>query len=225
MLPFHVPTRCKRVSSGKLFWTNLRKDWKYDFRSLILSKSWIFRDWARPLPDRPGWIFLAGKQSGCCCFDAWECFELILASQSVENSCLGYLGKLSLLWSILGQEDGSEAPGGVPVNLFWLENSLICFSLMFGRVEGWFLFIWDNFFLVTFHCLYVCMAIWDFLGGTLRRKFPGTGIRSGVAWIFRLGSFLLKWSHFMYWHDPFEFAPFNYFGKSRKKIESTISTL
>ena len=225
MLPFHVPTRCKRVSSGKLFWTNLRKDWKYDFRSLILSKSWIFRDWARPLPDRPGWIFLAGKQSGCCCFDAWECFELILASQSVENSCLGYLGKLSLLWSILGQEDGSEAPGGVPVNLFWLENSLICFSLMFGRVEGWFLFIWDNFFLVTFHCLYVCMAIWDFRWGTLRRKYGGVRIRSEVAWIFRLGPFLLKCSHFMSQHDAKEFPPANYFEQIWEKIGSTISAL
>ena len=39
------------------------------------------------------------------------------------------------------------------------------------------------------------------------------------------GSFLLKCSHFMHWHDPFEFAPSNYFRKSREKIENLISAL
>ena len=128
-------------------------------------------------------------------------------------------------WSIWGRLDGSEAPGRVPANICWLKNSLISFSLMFGRVLSWFLFIWDNFFLVTFHCLYVCMAIWDFLEGTLRRKLLPGGIRSGVAWIFRPDSFLLKWSPLMPWQPWIEFAPFNDFGKKLEKIESTISAL
>ena len=68
------------------------------------------------------------------------------------------------------------------------------------------------------------MDFWDF-PGTLRWKYGGGRIRSQVAWIFRLGSFLLKCSHLMHWHDPFEFAPSNYFRKSREKIESSFSAL
>ena len=77
---------------------------------------------------------------------------------------------------------------------------------MFGRIFSCFLFIWDNFFWSSFR--------WNYGGGR---------IRSQVAWIFRLGSFLLICSHFMHWHEPFEFAPSNYFRKSREKIENSNS--
>ena len=226
MLSFHALTWSIRVCSGKLFWKKSGKDWTYDFHTLKWTKSEIFWNWAKHLRVSPGWIFLVGKclvvvvlMFGLCLVGfSWILRHLPLPSQLFPCYAVQF-------WSICGREEGSEAPGRVPVGLCWLKSCLEWLSLMFGRVLSWFLFIWDNFFLVTFHCLYVCMAIWDFLEGTLRRKYGCAGIRSGVAWKFRLGSFLLKCSHFMHWHDPFEFAPANYFGKSRGKIERTISTL
>ena len=226
MLSFHALTWSIRVCSGKLFWKKSGKDWTYDFHTLKWTKSEIFWNWAKHLRVSPGWIFLVGKclvvvvlMFGLCLVGfSWILRHLPLPSQLFPCYALQF-------WSIWGRLDGSEAPGRVPANICWLENSLISFSLMFGRILSWFLIIWDNFFLVTFHCLYVWMAIWDFLEGTLRRKLLLDRIRSGVAWIFRPGSFLIKCSHFMSQREAKELFQSIYFKKSREKIESTISTL
>ena len=146
----HVLTKWPKAFLFNIFWKNVREFWKYDFHTLKLAKSEIFRNCVKPLWKGPRWILLVGKHSGCCCFDAWEWFELILASQSVKNRCLGYLVGLSLFWSILGREDGSEASGRVPVNICWLEKCLKPFYLMIWMVSTRFLFIWSNFFLYMF---------------------------------------------------------------------------
>ena len=95
--------------------------------------------------------------------------------------------------------------------------------------------VWKVFELISVHLrkLLFCRPkipkanppLFHFRSGLVRRNLSGVWLRSEVAWSFRLGSFLLKCSHIIHWHDPFEFAPKNYFGKSRGKIESTISTL
>ena len=144
---FHVLTKWPKAFSIHKFLKKVIEIQKFDFHTLKLAKSEIFRDCVKPLWKGPRWILLAGKHPGCCCFDAWEWFELILASQPVKNRCLVYLGRLSLFWSILGREDGSEASGRAPVNICWLEMSLKCFYLMLGMVCIVFLFIWSNFFL------------------------------------------------------------------------------
>ena len=182
MVSSHALTTLNWVCSVQLFWKNAGKYWKYDFRTLKWPKSEIFWNRVKPLRERPGWIFLVGNclvvvvlMFGWCLVGfLWILRHLPLPSQLFPCYALQF-------WSIWGRLDGSEAPGRVPANICWLKNSLISFSLMFGRVLSWFLFIWDNFFLVTFHCLYVWMAIWDLVAGTLRRNPLGGWIRSGVA--------------------------------------------
>ena len=134
--------------------------WKYDFHTLKLANSWIFWKWVKPLREGLEVFLLVGKLSSCCCFDVWKWFESFGFDFEARSSVFQTF--TVRFWSILGREDGSEAPGRVPVNICWLENSLICFSLMFGRVLSWLLIIWDNFFLVKFYFLCVCMAILRF---------------------------------------------------------------
>ena len=95
--------------------------------------------------------------------------------------------------------------------------------------------VWKVFELISVHLrkLLFCRPkipkanppLFHFRSGLVRRNLRGDQNVWGVAWIFRLGSFLLKCSPILYRTYPFEFAPFNYFGKSRGKIESTISAL
>ena len=226
MVSSHALTTLNWVCSVHWFWKKAGKNWKYDFRTLKWPKSEIFWNRVKPLRERPGWIFLVGNclvvvvlMFGWCLVGfCWILTHLPLPGLRFALLCTAILANL-------GREEGSEAPGGVPANICWLEKTLISFSLMFGRVLSWFLIIWDNFFLVTFHCLYVWMAIWDFLEGTLRRKFYLARIRSGVAWIFRLGSFLLKCTHFISGQNGPKLFVSIFFGKKLAIFESTISAL
>ena len=122
------------------------------------------------------------------------------------------------------REIGRRPPGGslmvrVDWKLLW-NDSLWCLegvSVDFCSFE--------NTFILPTKIPKANPPLFHFRSGLVRRNLSGVWLRSEVAWSFRLGSFLLKCSHIIHWHDPFEFAPKNYFGKSRGKIESTISTL
>ena len=64
-----------------------------------------------------------------------------------------------------------------------------------------------------------------FRSGLVRRNLSGVWLRSEVAWMIKLGSFLPKCSLTSTYHSPFEFWMSINFWKKLEKVRSTISTL
>ena len=81
------------------------------------------------------------------------------------------------------------------------------------------------FALTTFIC-YVYIGDFEILGvETLRREFSGEKFGTWVAWIFRLGSLLLKCCPNMPWDGAKEFPLSINFWKKLGQIESTVFKL
>ena len=64
-----------------------------------------------------------------------------------------------------------------------------------------------------------------FRSGLVRRNLSGVWLRSKVAWMIKLGSFLLKCSPTSTYHSPFEFWTSINFWKKLEQFESTVFTL
>ena len=182
--------------------------WKYDFQTLKWSKSVIFRNWVRGLRAGPDWIFLIGKCLVVVVLmfgSGWIVLLVIL--RHLPPSSWAYPCFAWRFWDVWLKQLGQRLLEGhlvifVDWELVW-NASIWCLEVSWlGFCSFEKPFLWTSFIVYVY-----AWRFWDLGAATLSWKLFGVWIRSGVAWIFRLGSFLLKCSLSMPHHSPFEFGP------------------